>query len=61
MPKFAKKRAYTPEDEESVEEQTLKPSKKAKGDKSGKTTDAEGPFWEVCTGRSQSICAHIGN
>jgi hypothetical protein len=48
MPKFSKKRAHTPEDDESVEEQTLKPSKKAKGDKSGKTTDAEGPFWEVC-------------
>lgn len=47
MPKFSKKRAHTPEDDESAEEQTLKPSKKAKGDKSGKTTDAEGPFWEV--------------
>jgi hypothetical protein len=47
MPKFAKKRAYTPEDDESAGEQTFKPSKKSKGSKSGKTTDAEGPFWEV--------------
>lgn len=48
MPKFSKKRAHTPEDDDSAEEQTLKPSKKVKGDKSGKTADAEGPFWEVC-------------
>jgi len=56
MPKFAKKRAYTPEDDESAEEQTLKPSKKSKGDKSGKTTDAEGPFWEVHTSPSDHQC-----
>jgi hypothetical protein len=48
MGKFSKKRAHTPEDDESAGEQTLKPSKKAKGEKSGKTTDADGPFWEVC-------------
>jgi hypothetical protein len=48
MPKFSKKRAHTPEDDGSAEEQALKPSKKSKGDKSGKATDAEGPFWEVC-------------
>lgn len=49
MPKFPKKRAHTPEDDESAEDQALKPFKKAKGDKSGNTADAEGLFWEVCS------------
>ncbi|KAB5539565.1 transcriptional Coactivator p15-domain-containing protein [Coniochaeta sp. 2T2.1] len=55
MPKYSKKRAHTPEDDESAEEQTLKPSKKAKGDKSGKTTDAEGPFWELSNKRRVNV------
>ncbi|KAH8910972.1 PC4-domain-containing protein [Coniochaeta sp. PMI_546] len=55
MPKFSKKRAHTPEDDDSAEEQTLKPSKKVKGDKSGKTTDAEGPFWELSSKRRVNV------
>ncbi|OIW28882.1 PC4-domain-containing protein [Coniochaeta ligniaria NRRL 30616] len=55
MPKVSKKRAHTPEDDNSAEERSLKPSKKAKGDKSGKTTDAEGPFWELSSKRRVNV------
>jgi len=55
--KFPKKRAHTPEDEDSAQEQALKPSKKAKGEKSGKTAEAEGPFWEVCVTLLSILCA----
>ncbi|KAJ9137414.1 PC4-domain-containing protein [Coniochaeta hoffmannii] len=53
--KFPKKRAHTPEDEDSAQEQALKPSKKAKGEKSGKTAEAEGPFWELSSKRRVNV------
>jgi len=55
MPKYAKKREF--DDEDSGQEQIVKPSKKAKASSSTPNTagtkakDADGnPYWEVCGG-----------